>query len=136
MVDAEVDVDVVLSVVGGGIEAVGHIKAPWRGECRRCLGPVTGELDVPVRELYRPRLGDDAGEDEDTYPLSGELLDLKPLARDALLLDLPLAPLCRIDCAGLCPRCGIDRNEVACDCPAGTGDPRWAGLDALGEPGC
>ncbi len=50
--------------------------------------------------------------------------------RDALLLDLPVAPLCRDDCAGLCPSCGIDRNQSTCDCDMTIPDPRW---DALRE---
>lgn len=129
--DAEVSVDVVLGMVVGGIEASGEVRAPWRGECRRCLRPVTGELQVKVRELYRPRSVHEAGEDEETYPLSRELLDLRPLARDALLLELPLAPLCQPDCAGLCPICGSDRNEAPCQCQTGATDPRWATLDRL-----
>ena len=52
-----------------------------------------------------------APDDEDAYPIDHDVVDLAPLARDAILLDLPLAPLCRADCAGLCPYCGTDRNE-------------------------
>jgi len=140
-----VDVEVVLSMLDGGIEVSGHVTAPWSGECRRCLRPVSGELSVGVRELYRPgtpsgrsgeavagTAGNRSAGDEDTYVLTGEALDLRPMARDALLLELPLAPLCRPDCAGLCPTCGADRNEEACTCAPDAGDPRWAGLDALG----
>ncbi len=75
------------------------------------------------------RLGPEA--DEETYELGSDYLDLAPLARDAILLDLPLAPLCREDCAGLCPTCGADRNEEACDCPTEVIDPRWVALEAL-----
>ncbi len=58
-------------------------------------------------------------------------VDLELVSREAILLDLPLAPLCREDCAGLCPTCGIDLNEGACDCAPSTADPRWSALDAL-----
>ena len=68
--------------------------------------------------------------DEDAYPLVDDELDLEPLVRDAVLLELPLAPLCREDCAGLCPQCGANRNEGACGCAAPR-DPRWATLDVL-----
>ncbi|MBO0728221.1 MAG: DUF177 domain-containing protein [Acidimicrobiaceae bacterium] len=141
---ATVVVDVVLDAVIGGVEVSGHVRAPWAGLCRRCLRPVTGELDTAVRELYRPaspapKFGaasaPDASEDEETYPLGGDLLDLAPLARDALLLALPLAPLCRPDCAGLCPTCGADLNEGLCACPPAAADPRWSVLDALREDG-
>jgi uncharacterized protein len=128
---AELAVDVVLEVVDGGIVVAGEVHAPWRGECRRCLRPVEGMLDAEVRELYRPHPDGDADEDEDTYPLGTHHLDLRPLARDAVLLDLPLAPLCRPDCAGLCPTCGADLNDGPCSCPAPATDPRWAALDGL-----
>ena len=59
-----------------------------------------------------------------------DLVDLAPLVHDAILLDLPLAPLCREDCRGLCPHCGIDRNDASCDCQVPI-NPRWATLDEL-----
>lgn len=132
----DVTADVVLDSVDGGIEVSATVTAPWESECRRCLKPLAGTLHSEVRELYRPRAqGEPPGEDEETYPLTGEMLDLRPLVRDAILLDLPIAPLCREDCAGLCPTCGADLNEGACDCPALSGDPRWGALDVLKDPG-
>ena len=125
--DAETTVDVVLSVVVGGIEVEGTVSSTWGAQCRRCLRPVGGSIEVPVRELYRPGGGDE----EDTYPLGTDTLDLEPLARDALLLALPLAPLCRDDCSGLCPMCGADLAEGGCACAGAAADPRWAALDVL-----
>jgi uncharacterized protein len=132
----EVEIDVTLEVVVGGIVAIGTVAAQWVGECRRCLGPVRGRLAVEVRELYEPPVGPHQvteliESEEETYSLHGDQLDLFPLARDAILLNLPLAPLCREDCAGLCPECGADRNEQACACAAAARDDRWAALDAL-----
>jgi len=129
----EVSVDVLVELVDGGVVVSGTVQFPWTGECRRCLAPVSGTTAVAVRELYQPhdRRGPAGDEDEDTYPLAGDQLDLAPLARDAVLLELPQAPLCRDDCAGLCPTCGADRNAGACGCPAGPVDPRWAALDTL-----
>ncbi len=129
-----VEADAVLDSVDGGIQVTATVTAPWSGECRRCLKPVGGHLVAHVREVYRPRPpGEAPDEDEETYPLSGELLDLRPLVRDAILLELPIAPLCREDCAGLCPTCGADRNDGACGCPPAAADPRWAALDVLRE---
>ncbi|HEX4865395.1 MAG TPA: DUF177 domain-containing protein, partial [Acidimicrobiales bacterium] len=92
-----------------------------------------GEIHAHVRELYRHR---DRGEDdEETYPLEGEFLDLQPLVRDALLLELPLAPLCSDECRGICPTCGADLNAGGCACVEKPADPRWAALDALKERG-
>jgi uncharacterized protein len=51
-----------------------------------------------------------------------------------VLLDAPTTPLCRPDCAGLCPQCGADRNEQACACQPPPADPRWSALDALKAP--
>lgn len=134
MVPRDVDVvaDVLLTSILGAVEVTGTVRAPWQGECRRCLQPVRGELESSVRELYRPADAEAHGEAEDeTYEMGNDYLDLAPLARDALLLELPLAPLCRPDCAGLCPTCGVDRNIEPCDCAVEAVDPRWLALEAL-----
>jgi uncharacterized protein len=132
----DVEIDVVLEAVSGGIVAIGTVATPWAGECRRCLGPVRGELTVEVRELYEPAIGprqvtESIKGEEETYSLHGDQLDLLPLARDAILLNLPQVPLCRDDCAGLCPECGADRNQAPCGCLTEVLDDRWAALDAL-----
>jgi uncharacterized protein len=123
---APIDVDVVLESLSDGIVATGRVSAPWEGACRRCLGAAGGTLDVLVRELYQPPPHSD-----DAFPIEGDQLDLEPLVREALLLELPLAPLCRADCAGLCPECGADRNEVDCGHQLVAHDPRWDALDQL-----
>jgi uncharacterized protein len=129
---AEVSVEVTLSSYPGGVMASGTVEAPWTGECRRCGGPVAGEIRAEVRERYVAET--EADIDDEAYPIADDQLDLEPLARDAVLLELPLAPLCTPDCQGLCPHCGINRNEETCTCerPA---DPRWSALDALRDEG-
>jgi len=122
-----VEVDVELESLSDGIVVTGVLRSAWRGECRRCLGPAEGPLEVDVRELYRRH----PKPDDDAYEFDGEVLDLRPLVQEALALDLPLAPLCRPDCAGLCPQCGANRNETDCGHRPDTTDPRWAALDAL-----
>lgn len=138
---AEVDARVTLSSYPGGVMATGRVSAPWQGECRRCGGVVSGAVEAEVRERYviegagsEPGFGD--AEDDDAYVLADDILDLEPLARDAVLLELPLAPLCQEDCRGLCPRCGANLNLDTCSC-APPADPRWSALDALrdGEGG-
>jgi uncharacterized protein len=120
--------DVVLESVLGGVSVTGTVTAPWTGACRRCLTPASGVLHMPVRELYT-----EGGDGEETYSLVNDEVDLEPLVRDAVLLELPQAPLCRPDCLGLCPHCGVNRNEEACGCEAPR-DPRWGALDALRMP--
>jgi uncharacterized protein len=123
---ADVEVDVRLEAVEGGIVVAGTVGAPWVGECRRCLGPISGTAVADVEEIF---VSDP--EEGETYPILGDHIDLEPLAREAVVLTLPLAPLCRPDCAGLCVTCGADLNAGPCGCPPGDVDPRWAALDAL-----
>ncbi len=116
-----------LESFSGGLRARGCVEAPWHGFCRRCSAPVLGVTNVAVNERF---VDDPDVTDELTYPIDQSFVDLAPLVHDAILLELPLAPLCRADCQGLCPYCGIDRNEARCDCRAPR-DPRWATLDGL-----
>ena len=124
---AEVTVEVILDAVPGGVVATGLVSSPWRGPCRRCLADTGGTISAEVREVF-----EEEPDPEQTYPIKGDRLDLEPLARDTVLLELPLAPLCREDCAGICPLCGTDRNVAPCRCDEAPKDPRWAALDALG----
>jgi uncharacterized protein len=125
---APVVADVVLESVLGGVSVTGTVSAGWEGECRRCLARASGEIAVAVREVYT-----EDGDGEETYTLEGDDVDLEPLVRDAVLLELPQAPLCRPDCAGLCPTCGANRNEERCGC-APVADLRWRALDVLRVP--
>jgi uncharacterized protein len=123
---ASVEVDVTLEAVDGGVVVKGTVTAPWAGECRRCLGPVSGELRALVDEVF---VADP--EEGQTWPIVHNQLDLEPLAREAVVLELPLAPLCQDGCAGLCPECGADLNEGPCGCRRPGRDPRFDALDAL-----
>jgi uncharacterized protein len=120
------NLDVELQAVNDGVVVVGTVRAPWTGECRRCLQPARGDVEAEVQEVYErePVEGE-------TRRLHGAEIDLTDLARDAVLLELPLAPLCRADCAGLCPQCGADLNQGACDCVVDDKDPRWAALEQI-----
>ncbi|HZN13392.1 MAG TPA: DUF177 domain-containing protein [Acidimicrobiales bacterium] len=116
------------SLGGGSLVAHGTVSAAWTGECRRCLGEAVGTVTADVREIF------EAGSDgEETYPIKGDQVDVEPLVRDAVLLELPLAPLCREACAGLCPVCGANRNDDDCGHEPDLRDPRWAALDQLKE---
>ena len=126
-VAAEATADLTLESLGvDALVASGVVRAEWVGECRRCLGEARGEVVSHVRELFER--GSDG---EETYPIEGDQVDVEPLVRDAVLLELPLAPLCREACAGLCPVCGANRNDTDCGHEPDDRDPRWAALDQL-----
>lgn len=121
-----VTVDVMFDALSDGIVVKGTVAATWTGECRRCLGPATGTAVASVEEIYQEHpITDEA------FTFDGDAIDLEPLVRENLLVELPLAPLCRPDCAGLCPSCGVDRNTDPCSCDTTPSDPRWGALDAL-----
>lgn len=132
---AEVSVRLHLESLSDGIVVDGELAVPWHGSCRRCLVPASGIARSEVHELYQRTLTD-----PDAFEIVGDQLDLRPVVRELVLLDAPSTPLCRDDCAGLCPSCGINRNDDVCECAPPPPDPRWAALDDLkrlfpGEPG-
>ena len=125
-VGADVEVAVTIASFSGGLSVRGTVHCPWMGRCRRCWKEVAGILSVSVDERY---VEDRRGDDE-AYSYDGDTVDLAPLVHDAVFLELPLTPLCREDCQGLCGQCGIDLNEGSCECQAPV-DPRWAKLSEL-----
>ncbi len=132
-----VELDLRLEAVVEGVLVSGAVAAPVRGECGRCLDPVETTLTVEVQELfaYPDSATDDTADADEVRRLVGDLLDLEPVVRDALVLALPLAPLCRDDCRGLCPTCGSRWDDLPADHAHETFDPRWAALaERLGVP--
>jgi uncharacterized protein len=124
--ESEVEIDLRLESLSDGIVVDGELRAPWSDACRRCLAPAHGEVVSKVNELYQQTITD-----PDAFEIEGEQIDLVPMVRENLLLDAPSAPLCRADCAGLCPTCGIDRNVATCQCATADTDPRWDALAQL-----
>lgn len=120
----EVDLAAVSSI--DGIVVTGSITLPWAAPCRRCLAAVTGASVVDVDEVYQ-----DVVNVDDAYVIEGDQIDLTPAVREYVLLEVPDGPLCRAECAGICPVCGIDRNESSCECDTTVSDDRWAALDQL-----
>jgi uncharacterized protein len=101
---ADLELDVQLERVTDGVLVTGTVRAPLVGECARCLDLFASATEVRFTELFTHDASDD---DADGYLLDGDLLDIEPALRDALVLELPLAPLCAEDCPGLCPECGV-----------------------------
>jgi uncharacterized protein len=109
------------------IALTGTIEVPWHGTCRRCLQPIAETISVEVDERYAER----PAEHDEAFPIDHGQIDLGPVLREHVLLAVGELRLCRPDCAGLCPVCGVDRNAAACACATDIGDERWAILDQL-----
>lgn len=118
-----------LEAVVEGVLASGLARAQLSGECVRCLEPIEQVLEVDFQELYVHPESD--AEDDEASRLEGDLLDLEPVIRDAVVLALPFRPVCRDDCPGLCPRCGARLADQPDHRHEAELDPRWAALAAL-----
>ena len=133
---ADLELDLRLESVMEGVLVTGSVTAPVSGECGRCLTAVGDTLTAPVQELfvYPEASADRTAEpdDEDELPqLVGDLLDLGPTLRDAVVLALPLNPLCREDCQGLCATCGERLEDLPEDHAHDQTDARWGALSGL-----
>ncbi|THV42921.1 YceD family protein [Glycomyces buryatensis] len=128
-----IDIDVLLTAVSEGVLVGGEVTASAEGECGRCLAPVRDTLRVQVQELYayEGSITEETTDADEILRLQGDLLDLEPAVRDALVLAMPVTPLCRPDCPGLCTECGVPWDELPDDHSHETVDPRWAALDKL-----
>jgi uncharacterized protein len=124
--DAAVDIALRLESLTDGIVVDGRLAVPWADSCRRCLAPASGDVVCEVHERYQQVITD-----PDAFEIVGDQIDLRRMVSENILLEAPLAPLCRPDCAGLCPTCGTDLNVASCDCVTTDIDPRWQALSEL-----
>jgi uncharacterized protein len=133
---SEIDLDLRLESVMEGVLVSGTAAVTLAGECGRCLEPVNDTLTVDLQELfaYPDSTTDDTADTGETARMEGDFLDLEPTLRDAVVLALPLTPLCREDCAGLCAECGERLDDLPEDHTHEAVDPRWSGLQDLIDP--
>lgn len=123
--------------VRGRLQATGDDRFYWHGtlsarletECRRCLAPVTVDIEADVGALFTPDR--EALDDPDSYVLADNAtaIDLAPAIREEFILAIPAYVVCREDCSGLCPHCGRDLNTGPCACTPSTAS--WRPLAAL-----
>lgn len=117
---------------GPDVVVRGTITGTFGRDCRRCLEPVTVELDEELGLLYRAGEVVETEEPEDVLPMpKGRELDLTGPVREQVLLGVPQYAYCRRTCKGLCPTCGTNLNEATCDCASDDVDERWAPLRQL-----
>lgn len=143
-----IEVDMRLESVAEGILLSADVYAVAKGECIRCLDPVEITVERKIQELYRYEPTNEKGgkrkksgrneraeevdlEDEDELWLDGNVMDLETPIRDAIVLDLPVNPLCSESCQGLCPDCGEKWEKLPEDHSHEVIDARWAGLAGL-----
>jgi uncharacterized protein len=112
-----------------GVFAHGSLQAQHMLECVRCLGSYHHHSHIDLDDLFS--LANEAGDDPSLIIPESGLLDLNPVLREHFWLDIPIQPLCRPDCKGLCAQCGINLNEGSCDHPLDNIDPRLEPLSAL-----
>lgn len=126
------DVDLTARSVGDGVFVRGTLRTTVRLACRRCLSPVERRVDESVDLLYLEKVEEDELDGE-VYrlPERGDELDLAPAVREHLLLDLPEYGLCDEECRGLCPGCGANLNEGACDCVPQAAPGPWDALKTI-----
>src|SRR5436309_1375338 len=130
---AELRLDLRLESVSEGVLVSGTVSGPVEGECGRCLRPIRDTVEVAIQELYayEHSTTDETTDDDEVGRLQGDLIDLEPALRDAVVLALPNHPLCRDDCPGLCPDCGVPRDDLPPDHSHELLDPRWAALSRI-----
>jgi uncharacterized protein len=123
---------------GAKYRLVGKVTTTLRQQCCRCLEAFDVATDLPIDLMYLPH-SENSGEgetelsDEDlsTAFYRDEQIDLEHMVREQFQLSLPMKPLCRDDCDGLCPVCGNNRNRERCSCDTSWRDPRLAALETL-----
>jgi len=122
----------------GEIRIKGHLKVTMATECDRCLEPAEFPIDSNFDLFYRPAVKTDYGEEVEIDEGEAEIafyegggIELKDVLREFVLLSLPMQRICREDCQGVCPICGLNRNLVNCGCAVKQVDERWAALKKL-----
>ncbi|HET9518688.1 MAG TPA: DUF177 domain-containing protein [Actinoplanes sp.] len=136
---ADLTLELSMTSVSEGVYVSGVVRGPVKGECGRCLQDIDKSYDFEIQELFlfeesepEERSDDDDDADE-AGRMQGDLIDLEPAVRDAVVLALPVNPLCRPDCPGLCPGCGVRLDELPADHSHELDDPRWAALRNLSK---
>lgn len=130
---APVELDLRVESVSEGVLVTGTLDAPTTGECARCLTAFNGHVQVTLTELFAyPDSATDATTEEDEVGrVVGDIVDLEQPIIDAVGLELPLSPVCRADCPGLCPDCGVALASAEPGHHHDKIDPRWAKLAGM-----
>ncbi len=125
-------VEVEIKRISKGLELTGSGEAKVNLSCSRCLKKTPYLLNFEIDEIFIERKMEEfVPRDSDFFFIEKESIDLYPMLRQLIIVNLPMKFLCREDCRGICPRCGTDLNEGDCDCLQGEVDVRWEPLKKL-----
>jgi uncharacterized protein len=130
---APLDLDLRVESVSEGVLVSGTLSAPITGECARCLTPFTERIDVDLTALfaYPDSLTEATTDEDEVGRVVNDFVDLRQPIVDAVGLELPFSPVCRTDCPGLCPKCGVALATAEPDHHHDDIDPRWAKLATM-----
>ena len=135
--DAPIYLDLRIESVDQGVLATGTASGEAVGECTRCLDPVVFDVEESFQELFHYQVDYrqkskgpviEVGDEDELLEMEGDLINLEGPIRDALILNLPVNPLCEEACEGLCPTCGLKWAQLPLDHAHAASDIRWAGL--------
>ena len=144
--DEPIEIDLKIESVAEGVLATASVRTIASGECGRCLDPVEYDVDESFQELYeytedprqarkkdkhKKREPEELDDEDEVRQMAGDVIDLDGPIRDAIILNLPINPLCDQDCQGLCQDCGQKWADLPQDHDHGATDIRWAGLESL-----
>jgi uncharacterized protein len=131
--NTDLDLDLRFESVSEGVLVSGTVHGITRGECSRCLGPITGEIEIELTELfaYPDSTTESTTEEDEVGHVVDQTVDIEQPIIDAVGLALPFAPVCAEDCPGLCPECGVPLATAEAGHRHDQIDPRWAKLAKL-----
>ncbi|MFC4766049.1 YceD family protein [Effusibacillus consociatus] len=126
-----IEMDLHAQVVSDTLTVNGKLSGPVTYRCSRCLTDFKDELSTSFTEQFVRADADQLSEEDERNPVAGDAIELDPYLEQEILLAMPYTPVCKESCAGLCPECGINRNEHVCECKTERIDPRLADLAKL-----
>ena len=125
-----IDISFKAESVDGGVLLTGTVISHAKGECGRCLDPIDFDVNQKFQELflYSSKVSEVEDDEDEVFSLDGDIADLEVPIRDAVILSMPINPLCQSDCLGLCSVCGRKWRELEKGHAHKASDPRWSGL--------
>lgn len=126
-----VEVEIEIENTGRLFTGRGNVRTLLQLPCARCLQDFTYTVDTEFQAVIAENPGQNQNSDDDAVFLEGEMADISPIVEETIFMAVPICPLCKDECQGLCPICGRNRNTSTCSCKEENIDPRWEKLKNL-----